>query len=110
MVRELRDKGFPASKERVERLMRENGIRARHKQRFKASMEKPLPCLIATHLQRIIGLDQATAHESTQDAPAGIGLHLCDRRGIEPGGGVKEHARSLPQLDDGAPAQEALPV
>ena len=34
MVRELRDRGFPASKERVERLMRENDIRARHKRRF----------------------------------------------------------------------------
>lgn len=30
MVRELRDRGIPGSKERVERLMRENGIRARH--------------------------------------------------------------------------------
>ncbi len=29
MVRELRLRGFTASKERVERLMRENGIRAR---------------------------------------------------------------------------------
>ena len=37
MVRELRDSGFPASKERVEGLMRENGIRARHKRRFKAT-------------------------------------------------------------------------
>lgn len=39
MVRELRDRGFPASKERVERLMRENGIRARHKRRFKATTD-----------------------------------------------------------------------
>ena len=31
MMRELRTRGFPASKERVERLMRENGIHARHK-------------------------------------------------------------------------------
>jgi putative transposase len=31
MVRDLRGRGFPASKERVERLMREHGIRARHK-------------------------------------------------------------------------------
>ena len=34
MVLELRARGFAASKERVERLMRENGIRARHKRRF----------------------------------------------------------------------------
>ena len=39
MVRELRDRGFPASKQRVERLMRENGIRARHKRRFKATTD-----------------------------------------------------------------------
>lgn len=39
MVRELRERGFPASKERVEQLMRENGIRARHKRRFKATTD-----------------------------------------------------------------------
>ena len=33
MVREMRARGFPAGKTRVERLMRENGIRARHKRR-----------------------------------------------------------------------------
>ena len=33
MVRELRGRGFPASKPRVERLMREHGIRARHTRR-----------------------------------------------------------------------------
>lgn len=37
MTRELRDRGFPASKQRVERLMRENGIKARHKRRYKAT-------------------------------------------------------------------------
>ena len=41
MVRELRDRGFSASKERVERLMRENGIRARHKRRYKATTALP---------------------------------------------------------------------
>jgi putative transposase len=35
MVRELRDRRFRASKEHLERLMRENRIRARHKRRFK---------------------------------------------------------------------------
>jgi transposase InsO family protein len=29
MVKEIRGRGFPASKERVERLMRENNIRSR---------------------------------------------------------------------------------
>jgi putative transposase len=39
MVRELRERGFPASKARVERLMRQNGIRARHKRRYKATTD-----------------------------------------------------------------------
>jgi putative transposase len=39
MVREFRARGFPASKERVERLMREHGIRARHKRRYKATTD-----------------------------------------------------------------------
>jgi putative transposase len=39
MVDEIRGRGFKASKERVERLMRENGIRARHKRRYKATTD-----------------------------------------------------------------------
>jgi len=39
MVRELRLRGFPASKERVERLMQENGIKAKHKRRFKVTTD-----------------------------------------------------------------------
>jgi len=39
MVRELRARGYPASKPRAERLMRENGIRARHKRRYKATTD-----------------------------------------------------------------------
>ena len=39
MVDELRGRGFPAGKARVERLMRENGIRARHKRRYKATTD-----------------------------------------------------------------------
>ena len=35
MMRELRTRGFSARKERVERRMRENGICARHKRRYK---------------------------------------------------------------------------
>ncbi len=38
-VRELRARGFSASKERVERLMRDNGIRALHKRRYKATTD-----------------------------------------------------------------------
>jgi len=50
MVRELRDRGFPASKERVERLMRENGIRARHKRRFKATTDSKHALPVAPNL------------------------------------------------------------
>lgn len=39
MARELRLRGFAASKERVERLMRENDIRARHKRRYKVTTD-----------------------------------------------------------------------
>ena len=39
MVHELRERGFPASEARVERLMRQNGIRARHKRRYKATTD-----------------------------------------------------------------------
>jgi putative transposase len=39
MLCEVRERGFPAGKERVERIMRENGIRARHKRRYKATTD-----------------------------------------------------------------------
>lgn len=39
MLRELRNRGFSASKARVERLMRENNVRARHKRRYKATTD-----------------------------------------------------------------------
>ena len=39
MVLELRARGFPVGQERVGRLMRENGIRARHKRRYKATTD-----------------------------------------------------------------------
>lgn len=39
MVRELRARGFGACKARVERLMHENGIRARHKRRYRVTTD-----------------------------------------------------------------------
>ena len=50
MVLELRARGFAASKERVERLMRENGIRARHKRRFKVTTDSKHNLPIAPNL------------------------------------------------------------
>ena len=39
MFQELRNRGFSASKARVERLMRDNNVRARHKHRYKATTD-----------------------------------------------------------------------
>ena len=50
MVRELRSRGFPASKERVERLMRENNIHARHKRRYKVTTDSKHNMPVAANL------------------------------------------------------------
>ena len=50
ITKELRARGFPASKERVERLMRENGIRARHKRRYKATTDSKHRLPVAPNL------------------------------------------------------------
>ena len=50
MVRELRARGFPASKERVERLMRDHGIRARHKRRHKVTTDSKHGLPVAENL------------------------------------------------------------
>ncbi len=50
MVRELRARGFPASKARVERLMQENGIKAKHKRRFKVTTDSKHSLPIAPNL------------------------------------------------------------
>lgn len=39
MVRELRERGIKAGKERVEQLMRDHGVRARHKRRYKVTSD-----------------------------------------------------------------------
>ena len=50
MVRELRGRGVPAGKERVERLMREHGIRARHKRRYKVTTDSTHNLPVAPNL------------------------------------------------------------
>ena len=50
MVRERRARGFSASKERVERLMRENGIHARHKRRYKVTTDSKHGLPVADNL------------------------------------------------------------
>ena len=49
-IRELRLRGFPASKERVERPMQENGIKAKHKRRFKVTTDSKHTLPIAPNL------------------------------------------------------------
>ena len=50
MVRELRARGFSGSKERVERLMRDNGIHARHKRRYKVTTDSKHGLPVAENL------------------------------------------------------------
>ena len=50
ITRDLRDRGFPASRERVGWLMRENGIRARYKLRFKATTDSKHSLPVAPNL------------------------------------------------------------
>ena len=50
MVLELRARDFSASKTRVERLMREHGIRARHKRKFKVTTDSKHKLPIAPNL------------------------------------------------------------
>ena len=50
ITRELRDRGFPACRARVCRLMRENDIRARHKRRYRATTDSKHALPIATNL------------------------------------------------------------
>jgi putative transposase len=50
MVRELRTRGFSAGKERVERLMRENDIHARHKRRYKVTTDSKHGLPVADNL------------------------------------------------------------
>ena len=50
MLRELRNRGFSASKARVERLMREHNVRARHKRRYKATTDSKHSLPVAQNL------------------------------------------------------------
>ena len=50
MVCEMRLRGFTAGKERIERPMRENGIRARHKRRYQVTTDSKHGLLVAANL------------------------------------------------------------
>ena len=85
MVREMRGRGFPASKARVERLMRENGIRARHKRRYKATTDSKHSLPVAPNL-----LEQELHAERTEPGlDSRHDLHLDRRRLALPGRGAR---------------------
>lgn len=48
--REIRDRGIPASRERVARLMKAHGIRARHKRRYQATTDSQHDLPVAANL------------------------------------------------------------
>jgi putative transposase len=50
MLAELRERGYRVGKARVERLMREHGIRARHKRRWKATTNSEHDLPVATNV------------------------------------------------------------
>jgi putative transposase len=50
ITEELKSRGIPASLERVKRLMRENGIRAKHKRRYKATTDSKHALPVAPNL------------------------------------------------------------
>ncbi|MDP4837724.1 MAG: IS3 family transposase [Burkholderiales bacterium] len=50
MLRELRNRGFSASKARVERLLRENSMRARHKRRYKVTTDSKHDLTVAQNV------------------------------------------------------------
>lgn len=75
MVRELRARGFSAAKPRGERLMRENGIRARHKRRYEATTDSKHALPVAPNVR-----DRNFTPPGAQSGVVGR-LDLClDRR------------------------------
>jgi hypothetical protein len=76
MIRELRTRGFPAGKERVERLMRENGIHARHKRRYTGCRSLTICSTETSHRRRRIKSGLLTS-PTCGPTKAGCTLPLC---------------------------------
>lgn len=84
MTEEIRDRGFPASKERVERLMREHGIRARHKRRYRVTTDSKHKLPVARRIgravaQRARGFGMKIVYTDRRPAPPEIeaGARYC---------------------------------
>jgi putative transposase len=50
ITEELKSRGFPVSRDRVKRLMKDNGIRAKHKRRYKATTDSKHGMPVASNL------------------------------------------------------------
>ncbi len=50
ITKELKSRGIPVSRERVKRLMKTNGIRAKHKRRYKATTDRKHTLSVAPNL------------------------------------------------------------
>ncbi len=70
MTEEVCARGFPACKERVERLMRENGMRARHKRRYPVTTNSKHKLPVAENL---LGRD---FHADSAESGLYIGHHV----------------------------------
>lgn len=86
---ERRARGFPASKGGVERLMHENGIRARHKRRYKATTGSKHSLPAAPNLLdrnfTPAAPNQAWTADLTPSGPMKAGVPGCRARSIQPG-------------------------
>ncbi|MBI5917896.1 MAG: IS3 family transposase [Nitrosomonadales bacterium] len=98
MVRELRLRGFPASKERVGRLMQENDIRAKHKRRFKVTTDSKHNLPIAPNLLDRNFTPSAPDQVWTSDTP------ICGRMVIEAAHDGRHRGR---RADDGVVPPQA---
>jgi len=76
-----RPAGFPPGKERVERLMRENGIHARHKRRYKATTDSGHGLPVAANVLDRQFTPRAPNQEPLRDPRGGHGRGLRLHRG-----------------------------
>ena len=67
MTRELRNRGVPAGKTRIERVMSENGIRARHKRRYKVTTDSKHGLPVAKNLLKREFAPELPNHVWTSD-------------------------------------------
>ena len=87
MTEEIRDRGFPVSKERVERLIREHGIRARHKRRYRVTTDSKHKLPVAPNLLNREVVGWSIKPRMTADVVTDALTMAWFRRRPAPGGG-----------------------